>query len=174
MFQPQPTSFIYGSGERPPSQLQLQLQLHGLGVASHADYGLYSSTAACTPPPPASRTGHLAPQANNGTTFNVAPAPPRLHCGLQLDHRSTVFACGVQDRLCSQRHLQSHQARHQDGLLLNSYLPVDYGYGRRLVKMADSGIHDMAAQQEAAKDYQPNLEVGDCHCRDLISPCGDE
>jgi hypothetical protein len=26
----------------------------------------------------------------------------------------------------------------------------------------------MAAQQEAAKDYQPNLEVGNCHCCDLI------
>ncbi len=190
MFQPQPTVsssssssyFAYPSVQHPPSQLQLQFPLpfHGrLGLASHADYGLYPSPAAActTPSPQASSPGLLAPQANG--TFDVAPAPPRPHRGrLQLDHhhrRSTTLAGGVQEQqhLCPQRHLQTQtqtpthsraqaQAHQQDQdsfLLLDRFFSANYGYAGRLVRMADPGVHDMAAQQEAAKDYQPNLEV---------------
>lgn len=145
MFEPQPTPFASNS-------------FATYGLATDLDFGY-----------PVSAGGGGA----GSLLYTTQPPLPQTHSHsqrqqpLQLPSPSSSVSSpyGASTTRSQPRHSLTPESRPD----LSQYLP---DYGRTTIKMEDQGQHDIAAQQAAAKDYRPVLEVRhpayNCQTRSLI------
>lgn len=136
MFEPQPTPFASNS-------------FATYGLATDLDFGYPVSAGGggagsllYTSQPP-------LPQTH---THTVTHSQQQLPLQLPSPSSSVSSPYGASTTRSQPRHSLTPEARPD----LSQYLP---DYGRPAIKMEDQGQHDIAAQQAAAKDYRPVLEV---------------
>ncbi|RSM09819.1 hypothetical protein CEP52_003913 [Fusarium oligoseptatum] len=185
MFQPQPTPFAsscfasYGLAPEldfafpvsaggggpgllyaspPPVQQQQQQQQHQPQPQSHLIHQIPRQLSSSTSPTASS------PFSSQASTSNPSPPPnPATRDSRSLRHYQH------QQRRFQHRHQHQQQPPHPPQ---QQQQPYSAPPGIIVPKMEDQGQHDMAAQQAAAKDYQPILEglkVGNKLSTDILT-----
>ncbi|KAF4956933.1 hypothetical protein FSARC_11450 [Fusarium sarcochroum] len=173
MFQPQPTPFASSSfasyGLAPDLDFAFPVSAGGGGA------GFYNSPAPQLPQShsqtqPQSQS-HLLQQQIPQQQLSSSAAPsvsPPYSSSQSSNSKSSPPLSFAQHQNHQRLHHQRLQLLHRQ---LHPRQPTQYSTQSAVVvpKMEDQGQHDMAAQQAAAEEYQPGLQVGNKISSDAIT-----
>ncbi|KAM5349097.1 hypothetical protein ACJ41O_008920 [Fusarium nematophilum] len=174
MFEPQPTPFASSSfasyGLAPELEFAFPVPAGGAGA------GLPFGAGQQPPPPPQQQQqnqAHLLHQVPrqqlSSSTSPSAHSPFSSSSQTSASNSSPPPPVATRDNR-PLRHHQHHQLQHRH----QQQPPRQQPYsapppGIVVPKMEDQGQHDMAAQQAAAKDYQPGPKIGNKVSSDAIT-----